>query len=220
MIIVASVQNNNILKLAEKTWPNKVAYAEKHNYDYVVKTDDWVFEPRHIGWERMQFILDIFEAYPDTEWLWLTGADSLVTNFNIKIEDRISDTHDIVVAGDFNEPIVDDSLLVKNTPRARAYLQDMMDAMPDYVNHHYAENGWMLETYEKYKDVVKIVPQHMMNSYEYRMYRVAPWNYEGTTDTHGHRGQWEPGDWLVHWPGTQLHERLALVEEYQDKVIY
>ena len=220
MIVVASVHNNNILKLAEKTWPNKIAYAEKHNYDHIVKTDGWMFEPHLMGWERMQFILDVFETYPDIEWLWLTGADSLITNFNIKIEDRISDTHDIIVAGDFNEPIVDDSLLVKNTERSRSYLQDMMNAMPQYINHRYAENGWMLETYEKYKDVVKIVPQHMMNSYEYRMYRVAPWNYQGTTDTHGHRGQWEPGDWLVHWPGTQLHERLVLVEEYQDKIIY
>ena len=221
MIILATVHNENITQLSQLTWEdNKVKYAIKHNYSYVAKTDNWVFPQQYIGWERIQFLLDLLDSYPETEWIWLTGSDSMVTNFNVKIEDRISDTHDIIVAGDFNEIIVDDSLLVKNTPRARQYLQDMMDAMPEYINHRYAENGWMIETHDKYKDIVKIMPQNYMNSYEYRMYAASPWNYTGTTDKNGDRGQWESGDWLVHWPGTQLHERLELANIYKDRIVY
>jgi hypothetical protein len=52
------------------------------------------------------------------------------------------------------------------------------------------------------------------------MYKVAPWNYNKTVDVNGDRGQWESGDWLVHWPGTQPMERMELVKEYKEKIIY
>ena len=226
MIVLATVHTDNVKELSDLTWEgNKVKYAEKHGYSYVAKTGDWAFgraEPRFIYWERMQFILDLLDEYPDTEWLWITGTDSMITNFQIKVEDRISDTHDILLAGDFNEIMVNDSTLIKNTPRARKYYEDMMAAMPEYLYAQYGENSWILDTYEQYKDqnLIDIKPQWYMNSYEYRMYRGSPWMYQGTTDIGGNRGQWEPGDWLVHWPGTQQHERLALVKEYQDKIIY
>jgi hypothetical protein len=51
------------------------------------------------------------------------------------------------------------------------------------------------------------------------MYAVEPWLYKQDTDVNGDRGQWQPGDWLVHWPGTQHHERLDLIKEYQEKII-
>jgi hypothetical protein len=95
-----------------------------------------------------------------------------------------------------------------------------MDSMPEFINHRYSENGYMIDTYEEHKDVVKLMPQRYMNSYEYRLYAVAPWNYTGTTDKQGTEGQWQPGDWLVHWPGTQLGQRMELVEQFLPQVIY
>jgi hypothetical protein len=92
--------------------------------------------------------------------------------------------------------------------------------MPDYVHHRYAEQGFMIDTYDQYSDIIKLMPQRFMNSYEYRMYRVQPWMYQDTKDVHGHDGQWREGDWFVHWPGTQLSERMELLKEYQEKVIY
>ena len=78
----------------------------------------------------------------------------------------------------------------------------------------------MLDSLDKYSDTVLLMPQNFMNSYEYRMYKVMPWLYEKTTDVNGDRGQWETGDWLVHWPGTQPRERMQLVEEYKQKIVY
>jgi hypothetical protein len=226
MILLATVHTDSIKQLSDLTWEgNKVKYAEKHGYGHVAKTDNWTFgraEAKYIYWERMQFILDLFEEYPETEWLWITGSDSMITNFNTKVEDKISDTHDILIAGDFNEIMVNDSVLIKNTPRARKYYEDMMAAMPEYLNAPYGENSWVLDTYDQYKDqnLISIQPQWYMNSYEYRFYSNAPWHNKEAVDKSGNRGQWEPGDWLVHWPGTQHQERLALVEEYKDKIIY
>jgi hypothetical protein len=95
-----------------------------------------------------------------------------------------------------------------------------MDNMKDYHTHQFKEQQFMLDSLDKYSDTVKLMPQNFMNSYEYKMYKVAPWLYEKETDVNGDRGQWEAGDWLVHWPGTQPRERIELVKETKEKIIY
>lgn len=226
MIIMATVHTDNIKEMSDKTWEgNKVLYAEKHGYATCAKTDDFAFAPEYIGFERIQFIRDLLEAYPDAEWIWLTGTDSMVTNFEIRIEDKIAEAcqdkdWDIIVSSDFNEIINNDSMLVRNSQNSRDYFEYLIDNMEEYVYHRYAEQGYMIDTYEQYKDIIKLMPQRFMNSYEYRMYTVQPWLYKDTTDVFGNDGQWRDGDWFVHWPGTQFNERLKLIEEYKDKIIY
>jgi hypothetical protein len=222
MIIALATMHDNLYQhLANETWDNnKVKYAEKHEYAYIAKTDDFYGFPP--GFEKIQFLLDTFEAYPDIEWIWWTGTDSMVTNFNTRIEDKVAEVPDahIIMSADFNFPINCDSILIKNTKEAKAWLQDIMDNMDTYATHQYKEQQYMLDSADKYTDIMEVMPQHFMNSYEYKMYKVPPWNYTETVDVHGERGQWEPGDWLVHWPGTQPQERLDLVEEYKEKIIY
>lgn len=226
MIIMATVHTPNIAELSNKTWENnKVLYAEKHGYATCAKTEDFVFEPKYIGFERIQFIIDLLEGYPEAEWIWLTGTDSMVTNFDIRIEDKIAEAcqdgdWDIIVSSDFNEIINNDSMLVRNSENSRDYFQYLIDNMHDFVYHRYAEQGYMIETYDQYREIIKLMPQRFMNSYEYKMYRVQPWLYNDTKDVFGNDGQWREGDWFVHWPGTQYNERLKLIEEYKDKIIY
>jgi hypothetical protein len=221
MIILATLHDNNYQELATETWDNnKVKYAEKHGYAYLAKTDDFYGFPP--GFEKIQFLLDTLDNYPDTEWIWWTGTDSMVTNFNIRVEDKIAEAGDahVIMSADFNFKINCDSILVKNSDQARAWLTDIMDNMSKYHTHQFKEQQFMLDSLDKYTDTVKLMPQHFMNSYEYKMYRVMPWVYEKDTDVNGDRGQWESGDWLVHWPGTQPRERMQLVEEYKPKIIY
>ena len=208
-----------------RSWDNnKVKYAEQHGYAYLAKTDDFYGFPP--GFEKIQFLIDTLENYSDTEWIWWTGTDSMIMNFQTKVEDKILEAqklHDnpqVIMSADFNFKINCDSILVKNSPGALAWLKDIMANMEKYHTHQYKEQQYMLDSLDKYSDTVLLMPQNFMNSYEYRMYKVMPWLYEKTTDVNGDRGQWETGDWLVHWPGTQPRERMQLVEEYKQKIVY
>jgi len=222
MIVLTSMHNERYQELAQETWDNnKVQYAEQHGYATWAKTDDFYgFEP---GFEKIQFMLDLFEANPEISWTWWTGSDSLIMNFQTRVEDKIAqadpDAH-IIMSGDFNFAINCDSMLVRNSEQSRAWLQDIMDNMPKYAQHQFKEQQYMLDSFDRYEDIIDLQPQHFMNSYEYRMYRVPPWNYTDNVDVHGYRGQWESGDWLVHWPGTQPRERLDLIKEYRPHIIY
>ena len=221
MIILATLHDNNYQELATETWDNnKVKYADKHGYAYLAKTEDFYGFPP--GFEKIQFLLDTLEAYPDTTWIWWTGTDSMVTNFNIRVEDKVAEAGDahVIMSADFNYKINCDSILVRNSDKAKAWLKDIMDNMPNYHAHQFKEQQYMLDSLDKYTDTVVLMPQHFMNSYEYKMYKVNPWLYEKETDVNGDRGQWESGDWLVHWPGTQPRERIELVKETKEKIIY
>ena len=244
MIVLTTMHDQNYQTLANETWEtNKVEYATKHGYSYLAKTEDFYgFEP---GFEKIQFLIDTLEAYPDIEWIWWTGTDSLITNFDIKVEDKINEaleyaknlapirsleahsapivnvvkTPHIIMSADFNFKINCDSMLVKNSPEALGWLKDIMQQMPKYASHQYKEQQCMLDNLNTYESIVLLMPQSFMNSYEYRMYTVAPWNYKQTTDVNGDRGQWESGDWFIHWPGTQPAERMSLVKEFKEKII-
>lgn len=221
MIVLATMHTPNINTLSKHTWEgNKIKYAEKHGYEYIAKTEDFYgFSP---GFEKIQFLLDLMEENPDIDWVWWTGTDSMVMNHTTRIEDKLTEAGDyhIIMSGDFNFKINCDSMLVKNSPEARAWMQMIMDRMPEYHPHQFKEQQCMLDTFDEYSNIIKLMPQHFMNSYEYSCYTVAPWNYEKETDVNGDRGQWQSGDWLIHWPGTQTYEREKLIEDFEPKIIY
>lgn len=224
MIILATMHDDKYKELANETWENnKVKYATRHGYAYVAKTEDFYGFPP--GFEKIQFLIDLLDTYPETEWIWWTGTDSMVTNFETKVEDKVTFEDEniaphVIMSSDFNFDINCDSILIKNTPEAKNWLQAIMDLLPKYANHQFKEQQAMLDIMEEWDPWILIMPQYYMNSYEYKCYKVAPWNYQEETDINGHRGQWEYGDWLVHWPGTQPNERMQLVEETKNKIKY
>ena len=224
MIILATMHDQNYAALAAETWENnKVKYANRHGYAYIAKTEDFYGFPP--GFEKVQFLIDLLDTYPETEWIWWTGTDSMITNFETRVEDKvtfedINIAPHVIMSSDFNFDINCDSILIKNTAQAKAWLQEIMDLMPKYANHQFKEQQAMLDIMDVWDPWILIMPQNYMNSYEYKCYKVAPWNYQAETDVNGHRGQWEYGDWLVHWPGTQPNERMTLVEETKNKIKY
>jgi hypothetical protein len=78
---------------------------------------------------------------------------------------------------------------------------------------------WPISTHipikEEYQSIVKITPQRFMNSYNYQFY-----HYTDHRDKFGVNGNWEPGDWLIHWPALSLEDRIKLTKHYKPYIIY
>ena len=94
-------------------------------------------------------------------------------------------------------------------------LQMIVDRESDYAEVEWAEQQVIIDTIEQYADVVKIVPQRHMNSYEQHMYDYC----DIRTDILGTSGQWEPGDWIVHWPGTYKPARIRRANEIAELIV-
>lgn len=211
-IAIVSLNDRNYQPLADLTWEqNKVKYADKHEYAYACKTDG--FYNVVIGFEKIWFMRDMFDAYPDLDWMWWTGTDTLITNMNTKLEDRIDNNYHFIIATDCNG-INADSFFVRNTPEGRGYLDLIKSKYEEYKNHVWAEQQVIIDTAEANKDIIKFVPQKDINAYDYGLYpECVP------KDKFGNDGQWSQGDLLIHWPGTSLWKRLELAKHYMGLIV-
>lgn len=215
MYAIASFNDAKFQPLADVTDNVKRKYCEKNGYAYHVRTDV-KFTP-DIGFEKIVMVLDLFEQHPEYEWVLFCECDAMVTNFDIKIEDRIDDRYHFIVATDVNE-INAGVFLARNSEQGRAYLKFILEQRPKYQGNWQAEQAVIQDSYEDWKDTVLIVPQRVMNSFEYQYYQNYP---KPVFDIMGNFGTWEPGDWICHWPGlSSVQEfRIQLAQQMAKRVL-
>jgi len=233
MYAIFTHHNAAYQELADMTWhQNKLIYAKKHGYATHVQTDNFVTANGKVpmtGFEKVYQAKVILEEHPEYEWIWWTGTDSLITNMNVRLEDRVLNQYHFIVSTDVNG-INADSFLLRNSPEGRKFLDDwlameeecstfwdteqraiaLMLGLPVTADPSWAPPG-PFEVCEQYQSIVKVVPQRYLNSYNYNVYGNE---YPDQRDKSGVNGNWSFGDWLIHWPGTPMHMRLELAKFY------
>ena len=209
-ICITSMNKNNYNQLSKITWPNKVNYAEKHGYSSYLKTEDTMLNNGLvIGFEKIYYIMNMLSDY---DWIWHVGCDTLVMNYQKKIEDIISladNNESFIVATDCNG-INMDSFIVKNSPEGKKLLSDCFDSHVLYNNRWFFEQQFFWDNYEQYKDIIKIVPQKTMNSYLAK--ELYP--YQVNIDKLGTTSQYSEGDLLLHLPGIPLEKRIRILSKF------
>ena len=234
MYALISLHDEKYQPLGDLTWDQiKLVYAQQHGYAAHLKTDNFIGDIKAIGFEKIHFAKQILEEHPEYEWIWWTGTDTMITNFSTRIEDRINNAYHFIVCVDING-INADSFLVRNTPEGRGFLDDVLTIQDQAMQHWDTEQwamanllgfpgtslpGWPygdgLQITNKYKDIVKLMPQRYMNSFNYMLYP----QYTVTRDKLDFDGNWQLGDWLIHWPATPLDYRIQLANYYKEYII-
>lgn len=232
MYALVELHDSHYQPLADLTWiQNKVPYAELHGYKYFCKTENF-HAGSVIGYQKMWFLKELMPAHPEIEWFWWTGTDTMITNFGTRIQDRIDNSKHLMICVDVNG-INADSFLIRNTPEGRKFLDAVLDIEEEcskfwdgeqravatvlglpvtcqYVNTAIDK----FQITNEWRDAVKLLPQRYMNGFNYRLY-----HYTDNKDSLGWDGNWQLGDWLVHWPATTLEQRIQLYHLYKDHVI-
>jgi hypothetical protein len=161
-----------------------------------------------MGFNKIHYVLDIFNQRPDIEWLLFSECDATITNLTIRIEDRIDNDYHFIIPVDQNN-INAGNFLARNTPEGRAYLKMIIDLEPEYLNENWAEQQVIIDTIQDHTDIVKIVPQKYMNCYEQHLY---DWT-DCSKDIFGNDAIWAQGDWIVHWAALEKDRRIARAKE-------
>lgn len=231
-IAILNIYDDGIKELAVITTEyNKRKYCEKHGYDLICKTEN--FKYSHLGYEKLHFIKETLQS-EKYDWVYWCGTDTMITNYNIKIEDLVDNDFCFIIAADvwdWNS----DSMLFKNDVRTINFLDKLISNRNLYIDRDNKafKNGVKLkdgcdvawgeqaaiieeckkeifsyEIKEEYKNFVKEVPQKTMNSYLYDLY-PTPFHAQ-KKDYRGNRGEWSEGDFLIHWPGTHMNARLQM----------
>lgn len=231
---LVTIHDQNYQELADITWThNKLLYAEKWGYETIAKTDD--FSPIPIGYEKIKLLIEILNRKEHDVLFW-SGTDTVITNFHISLDMYLYPDKDVTVSPDFNFIIISDSIVIRNTEKSRSYFQMLMDTMPKYIDNPMFENQAMVDTYEEWKDVVKVIPQKFLNAYTQHTYDChktnSRFNWPATIttvsfeqhepnsiDKLGVYGKWTPGDFLMHAPGIGLVDKLAAAQKVMSLVL-
>lgn len=226
MLGLVTIYTENIKDLATLTVEfNKRRYCEKYGYDLIVKKDNFVIP--HLGFEKIRLIIELLKSNK-YDWLFWCGSDTMITNYNIKLEDLIDNNYHFIISNDvwdWNS----DSFLIRNSQEAITYFAEVLSLRNQYIDQNnnaidngmrlldgsaraWAEQGAMIDLRSKYATIIKEVPQKTINSYLYYLY-ASPWHQKGL-DCKGNNGTWSHGDFLVHWPGLPNQTRLRLAQKF------
>jgi len=204
--------------LADITWhQNKELYAKRWGYDAIAKTSDWRYnDPKLISFERCELIVELLES-GKYDWVHACGCDTMITNFDIELDNLVDDDSHFIIATDcFN--INNDSFLARNTPECIEWLKLTNSKIDQYRNHHWYDQQSMIDHIDQIAPHMRIVPQKYLNSYDYDQYPGSvPHVYK--KDLMGNDGQWTPGDFLIQWPGIALDRRIQLAQDMLLQVI-
>jgi hypothetical protein len=112
--------------------------------------------------------------------------------------------------------------MIRNSEIGRAFCESMVASRAAYRDNMMAENQWIQEmaTATYWRKWIKIVPQRILNSYDYTLYPDLP-----SKDALGIDGQWKEGDFLLHIVGGSARfkkttdQRIDIAKQYLEKVV-
>ena len=217
MYAVACLNTVDIKDLAEITNIPKIEYCNRHGYKFFHGSeDDMIFRTEkytsYMNFNKMHYMLELFKQHPELEWILFCECDATITNLTVKIEDKIDNDYHCIIAVD-RLNLNAGNFLIRHSPEGRAYFEMICSKAEEYRDVEWAEQQVIIDTIDQYQDIVKIVPQNYMNSYEPEIYDYC----DVRVDLLGNRGYWQQGDWILHWPGirhdVRKHRAQRLLDE-------
>jgi len=187
---------------------SKVAYAIKHGYKYIQGGADYWIRDRPIPWSKIPFVLSVLDGLDEGAIVWLSDADVLITNHEIRIESHIlpklSEGKDMLMCIDACGHLNSGNLFFRNTAWTRDFWKRVGE-QTDLLYHIWWENAAiikLLELNETDLARVEITSDHTkFNSYN-----------------QGLPGQplWKPGDFLIHFAGVY---DIKLISKYSKNIL-
>jgi hypothetical protein len=174
-------------------------YCEIHGYDCVIKTAQTSNRPA--SWEKISFCQELLPYY---DWLFWIDSDACILNMSKKLEDLIDDNYDIIIAENIYG-INAGVWLIKNSPWSAKALKEVWELMDTFYYTGTWEQAPMQFVIKKDQRHTKLVPQRAINAQLYKYWKHAlP------------RGEYQPGDFILHFPGISNAVRGKLIFDYLD----
>lgn len=211
--------------LARITDMTKEIYARKHGYEFRTEV---MHETSRIAWQRVDLWLKHLRSLELGDWLWFTGTDVMITNYEVKLDKFIGKNVDLVFAADVNG-LQCDSLLMRNCLANWKLLKDvqtfeghvsneqdaLVAVLSGYLRPVAYEMGLSYEAERKpyrsikkalsYSDVrIKIIQNKYFNC-------CPPGHYRRDEPA---SQVWRPGYFLLHMHSKSLQYRLEHMPAY------
>jgi hypothetical protein len=213
---ILTAHNEAYQDLTDITWEqNRKQYAIRHGYGHHALTDGFT-SIGDISWARTRELVRLLES-GDYDWVHVTGGDTMITNFNITYDQLVDNDCCFIITTDCWN-INADSFLARATPECIEWLKYLDQFQEQYSTHAWNDQQCIIDNIERLGDGLKVVPQRLINSYDYDQY-PGSWEHMQKKDIMGNDGHWQPGDFMIQWPGIPNVRRIPLAQQMLTQVI-
>lgn len=193
-------------KSLKKALESKRLYAEKHGYTYIEGGEEFWDRHRPVAWSKVGFLLWHLKKLPVGSLIWLSDADVLITNPNLKIEDHVlpllPENKDLLFIHDACHHLNSGNLLMRNSKWLWSFWEAVNDRS-DCIYHIWWENMAMIKELEENK----LTQEKIQITREHKKFNAYLMGKEGEP-------LWEPNDFLVHFAGVYNPGKIeSLIED-------
>ena len=208
MIILTLAIGVDYRKSLKKALESKRIYANKHGYKYIEANEESWDRTRPVAWSKVDLVLTYLNKLPDGELVWLSDADVLITNMDLKVEEHVlpllPPEKDLLFIYDACHHLNSGNVLMRNSPWLRDFWT-RVNNRTEFTYHIWWENMAMIKIMEENKkdqDKIKVTNKHkLFNAY-----------IMGLPD----EPLWEQGDFLVHFAGIYDSDKMRrFIEEIE-----
>ena len=191
-----------------RAFASKQIYANKHGYTYIQGGEEFWNRDKPIPWSKIPFLLYVLSMCEENEVIFLSDADVLITNMELKMETHLlpllPEDKDLLLSIDSCGHLNDGNILIRNTQWSRDFWT-RVDNQTDLTYHIWWENAAVIKLLEENpEDFAKTEITHknkLFNAY-----------IQGLPD----QPLWAPGDFLVHFAGVYQTEKM---NKYIDQIL-
>jgi hypothetical protein len=186
----------------------KKLYAEKHGYTYIQGGEDFWDRTRPIPWSKVNFVLENLKVWPDGTLFFLSDADVMITNHELRLEDHVvpllPDDKDLLMTIDACGHLNSGNMLMRNSPWLRDWWKRVGE-QTDLLYHIWWENAAMIR-------LLETVPTDLAKTET----TAEHWKFNAYLRGLPGERLWTPDCFLVHFAGVY---DLKKMEALQDEII-
>ena len=208
MIILTLAIGVDYRKSLKKALDSKRIYANKHGYIYIEANEESWDRTRPVAWSKVDLVLTYLSKLADGELVWLSDADVLITNMDLKVEEHVlpllPPEKDLLFIYDACHHLNSGNVLMRNSPWLRDFWT-RVNNRTEFTYHIWWENMAMIKIMEENKkdqNKIQVTNKHKL----FNAYIMGLPN----------EPLWEQGDFLVHFAGIYDSEKISkLIEEIE-----
>lgn len=191
--VIITNTSDNIKGLSDITLPNKAGYAEKHGYELLCYEFDYQ-NYNNVVIDSMKAVLDVMRC---SDVVMTMGADTMFTNWNIRIKDVLFPADRVVIAREKTTwwPINDDVMIWRCTPEVIAFYERLIDDFPIWSKYQWRlqMHLWnLLQEEPGVKELITVVEPEIMNQ---------------------HPTKWQLGNWIIHMYNMSIDDKINQARE-------
>jgi hypothetical protein len=205
MIILTLAIGADFRKSLAPALKTKVDYAARHGYKYIQGGEEFWDRERPIPWSKIAFVLSVLNKLPDNELVFLSDADVMITNPELRLEDLVvpllPPQKDLLMTIDACGHLNSGNMLMRNGPWLRDWWKRVGE-QHDLTYHIWWENAAMIR-------LLETIPADLAHTAT----TAEHWKFNAYLQGLPGERLWEPGSFLVHFAGVYDLKKMEQLQK-------